>query len=290
MKHVIGKRTFTSCKVVNNLHTAYHRPRTPFRVFSERSKRKTSRIGSFLRSYLSTLNPLPVYFLTLTVHYQNLSDRESNKILSLFLNTLRKKNIIRSYIWRAETQKRGAIHWHLLVVAHPEYCSLCSDVRYFHSILWYYWRFCHNKDTDYAADFIDLKMLTSGGAAYYLSKYVAKLEPGRRPLTTRTFGQSRDFSTLTKPFYTYETIVEEINEEFTEIVRYPNSVVSLSFDQNVYQNHMFDFERRRYFYGDSCCFVSDLLDIPYLEGRINLNQYIQNRRYYKRLLNVDNFY
>jgi len=290
MKHVLGKRTFTSVHVAKNMHTCYHRPRTPFRVFSERSKRKTSRIGDFLRSYLSTLNALPVLFVTLTVHYQTLSDRDSNKILSLFLNTLRKKKIIRSYIWRAETQKRGAIHWHLLVVMHPSFYKGCNNLESIHSMLWSFWRSCHHAENDYAADFIDVKRLTSGGAAYYLSKYVAKLEPGRRPLTTRTFGQSRDFSTLSKPFYSYETIVEETNEAFTEVVRYPNSLVSLAFDSNVYQNYMFDFERRRYFYGNNCCFVSDLIDIPYLENRIDLAQYIQNRRYYKRLLNVDNFY
>jgi len=289
MRHVIGKQTFTSCKVSTNLHTSYHRPCTPFRVFSTRSARKTSRIGSFLRSYLSTLHALPVLFVTLTVHYQNLSDRESNKILSLFLNTLRKKKIIRSYIWRAETQQRGAIHWHLLVVMHPSFYNACNNIHSIHSMLWSFWRSCHHAENDYAADFIDVKRLTSGGAAYYLSKYVEKLAPGRRALTTRTFGQSRDFSILTKPFYTYETIVEEINHPFLEVVRYPNCVVSLAFDSNVWKSYMFDFERRRYFYGNSCCFVSDLLDIPYLENRISLAQYIQNRRYYKRLLNVDNF-
>jgi len=275
----ISRKVVTTIRVVNKKETFHFRPKSVFKSFSKRSKNRFSKIGDFLRSYLTRHDALPAWFLTLTLHYQNKTDRESNKIFSYFLNYMRKKGIIKSYFWRAETQKRGAIHWHVIFV------SELNDKDNLTQTLWYYWQKCNTKDAGYPADFIKIDTLTSGGAAYYVSKYVAKVGSSR-PLTSRTCGISKDFSQIAKPF-THENYNDF---EASQIAHYPNSVVSVGFDYNVVQNVIFDIHCDYYRHGVSDCITARLVDYSYLQGRITLSQYRENRYRMSCMSTLYNFF
>jgi len=277
---IVTRRVLSVVRVVRKLSTSYYRPRSVFRVFGKRSESKFSKIGDFLRSYLSRHDAMPAWFLTLTLHYQNKSDKESNKILSYFLNYMRKKGIIRSYFWRAEVQKRGAIHWHII------FLSELNDKENLHSALWYYWQLANSGTSGYPADFIKLDLLTSGGAVYYTSKYVSKLPSlFSRPLTSRTCGISSDLQRVAKPVHV--SFTNHFPDGQFQTTNFPNSVVSLSHSDNVFSNVVLSLHLDRYLYGYSESLRSRLALQPYLSGRVGMDQLRENIRYFARLEILD---
>lgn len=55
-------------------------------------------------------------FLTLTIPNQTLSDKECNRfLLNEFLTIIKKYFPIKLWLWRAEVQNRGALHYHLIL-------------------------------------------------------------------------------------------------------------------------------------------------------------------------------
>lgn len=76
-----------------------------------------------------SVNRRPV-FLTLTVPNQTISDYDvKEKCLIPFLDNLVKTYFVKMYIWKAETQLRGAIHFHLVLDCYVQW----DDIRR----LWY---------------------------------------------------------------------------------------------------------------------------------------------------------
>lgn len=62
--------------------------------------------------------PFKVGFLTLTIYSpeRNVTGKESHKtVLEPFLLWLRRKHGVKMYIWKAELQERGQVHYHLLL-------------------------------------------------------------------------------------------------------------------------------------------------------------------------------
>lgn len=58
-----------------------------------------------------------VNFLTLTIPYSDKMPSDSflkNKILHNFINTMMYRHNLRNYVWRAETQANGSIHFHFI--------------------------------------------------------------------------------------------------------------------------------------------------------------------------------
>lgn len=64
---------------------------------------------------------------TNTVPGPVLTPRESKELWATFTKHLDRKKVI--IIWRAEVQKRGAVHWHMLVALHPSLSSPASIYR-----------------------------------------------------------------------------------------------------------------------------------------------------------------
>jgi len=182
---------------------------TPFRSIGNRTKSKISTFAKFLRSYLSRHHVYNnCYFLTLTLSKQTLTDRQHNAILTKFLNNLVKRGVINHYIWRAETQKRGAIHWHVLFLTKfrdEAFAQRRNKRLYMYQNLsmyiYSYWQRINYGSDGYRGEFIQLKKLSSGGAAKYLAKYAGKdSDSERRYLTCRNFGSSRVLGTIIKGF------------------------------------------------------------------------------------------
>lgn len=66
------------------------------------------------------LQPFRIGFLTLTIYStnRNITGKEAHKTcLEPFLKFLRQTTGVKSYIWKAELQKRGQIHYHLTIDA-----------------------------------------------------------------------------------------------------------------------------------------------------------------------------
>lgn len=62
--------------------------------------------------------PFQVGFLTLTIYSpeRNITGKESHKaVLEPFLLWLRRKHGVKMYLWKAELQERGQVHYHLLL-------------------------------------------------------------------------------------------------------------------------------------------------------------------------------
>ncbi len=55
-----------------------------------------------------------LYFITVTFPFKT-TDNQAYKLFNLWLTKLRKKDIIKSYIWVVERQKNNTIHFHLLI-------------------------------------------------------------------------------------------------------------------------------------------------------------------------------
>lgn len=68
--------------------------------------------------YLKRHIPFKVGFVTLTIYSpeRNITGKESHKtVLEPFLLWMRRKHGVKMYVWKAELQERGQVHYHLLV-------------------------------------------------------------------------------------------------------------------------------------------------------------------------------
>lgn len=100
----------------------------PTSFFDIKLKRKVKKNG-VLTEYVDIVKRKPV-FLTLTVPEQNQSDEYvKNNLLKPLLDNLKKSRNLKLYIWKAEAQLRGAIHFHVVIDCFVAY----EDVKR----LWY---------------------------------------------------------------------------------------------------------------------------------------------------------
>lgn len=115
-------------------------------------------------------------FITLTLSAsQSVADREiTRNLLAPFIRHFRYTGHLKNYVWKAEKQKNGNIHYHIL-----------SDMFVTFSELLSYWNYCQSK-TDMIDRFylkyghrmpnsVDIRQVKSGNsAAKYISKYFSK--------------------------------------------------------------------------------------------------------------------
>lgn len=151
----------------------YMSRRGDVRQFSESSRKRLLRI--FSRIQIS--NYKAMHFVTLTYHEAwREADHNPQKDLNSFLQSLRDKYESIDYIWRLEFQKRGAPHYHLIIMfpngtkapKYSEFLKYCVSS-------WH--RIADPESDDHAAFGVQGAQLNDYRMAFaYCSKYSAKEE------------------------------------------------------------------------------------------------------------------
>jgi len=199
------------------------------RILAISSKRRTVRASS--GKMISHLNT----FITLTLPAeQSESDQFITKnILGGFLDKCRKLSMLDNYVWRAEKQKNGNIHYHIVTDTYCYFNTLrriwCLILRKFGYMKKYHEKFKNmsfeeyknqsfNKKTDnniivsrYARGkrnswseppCIDVEFIDNPeGVGRYISKYLSKSESGEDNIVSgRSWGASQSVSKSVKSF------------------------------------------------------------------------------------------
>lgn len=121
--------------------------------------------------------PFQLGFLTLTISdkYCFLTAEECyDRLLKYFLQWLRRVKKCTSYIWKAELQQRGTIHYHLTVnkfIEHGDIRHKWNELQQREGLLTDYYQ----EHGHYQPNSIDIhSVLTVNNVAAYICKYVAK--------------------------------------------------------------------------------------------------------------------
>jgi len=158
-----------------------------------------------------------VNFITLTLSAtQNHSDNEIKRLLLRpFLDYARKTWNLEHYVWRAEPQKNGNIHFHICTSVFIPWSELRNTWNRYQSRLGYIRRFQekHPGKTPNSTDIHAIKKIKN--LAAYLSKYCAKENEGRA-IQGKQWGLSYSLSRLKSA---QEMVSYEITEEIRELWR-----------------------------------------------------------------------
>jgi hypothetical protein len=181
-------------------------------VVTEAQKRKDNRSISRLRNaiyFLMITSPFHrVYckkekrhftfklnFITLTLSAEQQHDDYyiKNKMLDVFLKWMKRKGA-NNYVWRAETQANGRIHFHITTNCYIHWRSIrdkWNSIQQVHSYLNTYFDTFHSLDPNST----DVKAVKNEGKAIrYIAKYMGKVAPGRREIQGHSFGYSQPLS------------------------------------------------------------------------------------------------
>lgn len=163
-------------------------------------------------------------FVTLTIPdvEHDLSDREILKqLLHPFLSYCYKYFGMRNYVWKAETQKNGQIHFHLITdcfIWHVDLKTAWNRLLKKEGIL----RKWHLKGNDGEPNSTDIHKIKSvKDLSAYVATYMSKKEEGRRKVNCRVWGCSYSLSKN-------RVVIEE------DILQASNSLQSDLFDQRVF--------------------------------------------------------
>lgn len=134
-------------------------------------------------------------FITLTLSGDQKHDDYfiKNKMLDVFLKWLKRKGV-KSYVWRAETQANGRIHFHITTNTYIHWRSIrdkWNSIQQVHGYLDNYFDSFHSLDPNST----DVKAVKNEGKALrYIAKYMGKATPGRREIQGHSFGYSQSLS------------------------------------------------------------------------------------------------
>lgn len=162
--------------------------------------------------------------LTLPTTEHELTDKEiKQKVFHPWLQYMRAKYGLRNYIWKAEVQKNGNLHFHIT-----------TDIFIHHKHLRHSW----NKQLDRTGmldefeakhshrnpNSTDVKCVRNvKNLAAYLAKYMAKSEKGKRAVQGRLWGCNYELSNARKVTYEATGLTDEVmreihnNKEYKEI-------------------------------------------------------------------------
>lgn len=150
-------------------------------------------------------------FVTLTLpSKQQHDDNEiKRKILVPFIQELRRNHDVWNYFWRAESQKNGNIHFHLIIDSYIDSITLRGCWNKHVDMLNYVKEFTlkHGHNNPNSTDIHKLRDIKSASA--YVLKYVSK-DSGYRPIKGRIHGCS-DRVRVLRP---YEIEIDETANEF----------------------------------------------------------------------------
>ena len=203
--YVGGNNSRSSIKFEEN--KANLKRNKPEGVISEKAKKRINKSISWL--LLSATNKkvyqkntgkyfnFKMAFVTLTLASKQIhSDNEiKSQLLNQFLIEAKKKWKVSNYIWRAEAQKNGNIHFHLIVDKFIPYWELKKTWNRIQNKLGYVDRFCEkNKSTDpNSTDIHSIKKIKNIKA--YFSKYFSK-NTNTRTIEGKLWGLSTSLSQM----------------------------------------------------------------------------------------------
>lgn len=137
--------------------------------------------------------------ITLTLASRQIhSDKEIAKnVLKRFLNEMRNNYNFKNYIWKAETTKKGRIHYHIITDADVNYYRVLYTWNRCQNYLGYVDEFWKKNNNTKQPNSVDLKKIYNKvNAANYIAKYVSKKEDTRRPVESRLYAMSYTLSKL----------------------------------------------------------------------------------------------
>ena len=176
--------------------------RTSHGKVSQHAKRKLTKAIDYLvntthvrKQYEPTINRTIVFkatFLTLTLPSEQIHpDSEIiNKCLNPFLQEIIKYHVVHKYVWRAEKQKNGNIHFHILTDSFIPYYKIRDRWNRVVNRLGYVDRFQerHGRKQPNSTDIHSLRKIKN--LKSYLTKYMSKNEQTTQN-NTRTSDQTK---------------------------------------------------------------------------------------------------
>lgn len=151
-------------------------------------------------------------FVTLTLpEQQKGTDRETHyQVFAPFMRQLKKLLPNLLYIWRAETQSNGNLHYHLITNQFIHY----RDLRNLWNIALYRAGYQQHQDPN-STDIHSLKAVRDEAA--YIAKYISKTEEGRREVTIKKWDYCDELKRV-KPI-TIEAPSESIYNELRTLIK-----------------------------------------------------------------------
>ena len=149
-----------------------------------------------------------VTFVTLTLPSKQVhTDKQIKKLQTRYIENLQKTYGVKYYVWKAEAQKNGNIHFHLLVdkwihwTVHRKLWNKQLDrLGYLDSF-----QKLHGHRNPNTIDVHSLKTDKKGrkitNPTKYITKYMTKLEIGKRPILGKLWGCSTETKQLDYPKY-----------------------------------------------------------------------------------------
>lgn len=157
---------------------------------------------------------LSMITLTLASYQKETDTKNKNYLLNHFLTTMRRSHKLKNYIWRAEKQKNGNIHYHIIVDRFYHYSiiraiwnNVLSKAGYIDD---YYKK--HGKKNPNSIDVHALKNIKNVEA--YLIKYMSKDENGKNEIEGRNWTCSSSIVQNCKDI----TLTEK--DELTDVIEY----------------------------------------------------------------------
>lgn len=210
---------FSNFKGTPNRHT---------NILSANSKRKMSRALEYLLFFAND-KVIPgkahgknyhfkIAFITLTLpSKQRHADNEiKSRCLDSFLTEIRKGYSVKNYVWRAENQKNGNIHFHIVIDRFIPHWHVRNRWNRIVDRLGYVSEFekIHGHDDPNSTDIHSLKYVNN--AQNYLMKYASKDEENGE-IQGRVWGCSESLSGLKGG----QLIIDsQVNEEINKIANY----------------------------------------------------------------------
>lgn len=189
-------------------------PRGDIQIFSKKSRFRLFHLMAKINNQLIT-KPL---FITLTYHHGHHKVHSNTKgQLHHFLVMLRQFDPDVQYIWRIELQKRGAPHYHLIILPGKQDKQYIQN--HYDCVVADLWHKIADPNSRAHKEYgCKVKEITSyRDACAYISKYVGKYDPDEDPVKVgRHWGNSRKL-----PFKVESTISmnREEAEKLIEIIR-----------------------------------------------------------------------
>lgn len=142
---------------------------------------------------------LQMITLTLASKQQHQDKEITKEVLGKFLNEMRNNYNFKNYIWKAETTKKGRIHYHIITDADVNYYRVLYTWNRCQNYLGYIDRFQKKNKTDRQPFGVNLrKVYNKVNAANYIAKYVSKKGDKRRAIESRLYAMSFSLSKLSE--------------------------------------------------------------------------------------------
>ena len=212
-------------KNINLFNEAYKDSKITLKQIGTLSQNQQRTVKRLVENFVNTIyingkkrGDLFCTFVTLTLPSKQIhSDKLINKCLSRFLENLQQSNKIKNYIWRAESQSNGNIHYHIL-------CDKSIDKDYIRER----WNSQVNKlgyvdrsvsDNPNSTDIHGLSKVKN--VVSYIQKYVTKTEKGKRPILSRLWGASKGVKLLSYPKVHMESLSTQEYRQMKTIINHP---------------------------------------------------------------------